>query len=86
MKYSDNRELYPGLYCSDATELDDIAYELYCDTEFNKSLTTDFDNHWWTQEGFVNRLGMEEKKEYYKQATIIIRNLKINKLQNETKN
>ena len=77
-----SKEEYPGLFdYKDSTELDDIAYELYFNEEFNNPLV---DNYWWTQEGFVNTMKVEEKEKYYEQASIILRSLKINKLQNET--
>jgi len=80
MKLSD-REKYPGLYNIDATELDDVAYGLFYNEKMNKISTGD---HLWTQEGFLNRISDEEKNEYYKQATILLRGLKIDKLKNET--
>jgi len=82
VKYSNNREKYPGLYCSDVTELDDIAYELYSDAELLSPLV---DNCWWTQHGFMNKMTDKEKEKYYEQANIILRGLKIDKLKNETK-
>jgi len=84
---SSHKEKYPGLFdCLNSTELDDVAYELYFDEEFNKPMKdNNMDNyHWWSQEGFVNSMGTEEKRKYYEQATIILRSLKINKIQNET--
>jgi len=61
----------------DATELDNIAYELYY-----KEVQLNFNQQsvYYTQMGFVGSVGCEP---FYEEATRILRDLKLKKIKNE---
>jgi hypothetical protein len=63
-----------------ATDLDDLAYLLYI-REDNKFCENQKSWIYYMQSSFIGSVGHEK---YYEQATIILRSLKINKIQNET--